>query len=306
MPGPLKGGKHHWGYGGWEIWNPEAEGFFWIPVLIPAIGLLLALGFLKPWKDKPENHDGGSPITTYVHTDLPHALEGNQPDLQTAIHPMGEGSEIFIDTPSPSGGMKAGPQAIVLVILLSSIALPCCQGDPDQGEGGQGHRGEKIELMVVGRYIELLRPYLDPEPSIDYVFVPFRLVDLSAKDAIKFLRLYFPRTYQEMEEYDVLILNSPEYQMFTPTQDRWMYDAIEEGMGGINAGSVFSIIAEICQSWANSRTSTAFPNDAVTVAFEKGGGEEMSYGFMVTINDAYPSQVLQPYLSLYSTRMLLL
>jgi hypothetical protein len=192
--------------------------------------------------------------------------------------------------------MKVSPQAIILVILLSSTALPSCHGDPDQSESDQGGRGEKIHLMVVGRYIELLRPYLDPEPSIDYVFIPFRLVDLSAKDAIKFLRLYFPRTYQEMGKYDVLILNSPDYQMFTPTQDRWMHDAIEEGMGGINAGSVFSIIAEICLSWADSQTSTAFPNDAVTVAYEKGGGTEMNPHFMVTINDAYPDQVLQPYL----------
>lgn len=170
---------------------------------------------------------------------------------------------------------------VMAISLLLILPLSTCHG-------------EKIDLMVVGRYLDLLRPYLDPEPSIDYVSVPFRLVDLSAKDAVKFLRLYFPRTYQEMKEYEVIMLNSPEYQLFTPTQDKWMHDAIQEGMGGINAGSVFSIIAEIHWTWANSQTSRAFPNDALTVA-NKGGGEEMSFGFAVVINKNFRDPVLLPY-----------
>ena len=167
-----------------------------------------------------------------------------------------------------------------LLIMLSSLSIV---------------QGEKINLIVVGRFIDLLRPYLNPEPSIDYVAVPFRLVDLSAQDAIKFLRLYFPRTYQEMKNYDVVMLNSPEYRLFTPTQDRWMFNAIQEGMGGINAGSVFSIINEIYQAWASSQTSIAFPNDAIAVA-NRGGGEEMVYGFNVVVNRDFKDPVLLPYL----------
>ena len=167
-----------------------------------------------------------------------------------------------------------------LLIMLSSLSIV---------------QGEKINLIVVGRFIDLLRPYLNPEPSINYVAVPFRLVDLSAQDAIKFLRLYFPRTYQEMKNYDVVMLNSPEYQLFTPTQDRWMFNAIQEGMGGINAGSVFSIINEIYQAWASSQTSIAFPNDAIAVA-NRGGGEEMVYGFNVVVNRDFKDPVLLPYL----------
>ncbi len=175
----------------------------------------------------------------------------------------------------------------LIVLLLTLCISPClqiCLG------------GERIDILVVGRYLDLLRPYFDPEPLVSYRGIPFRIVDSSAEDAIKMLRLYFPRTYQEIKKYDVIMLNSPEYQLFSPIQDQWMHNAIQDGMGGINAGSVFSIIAEIHWAWANSQTSRAFPNDALAVA-NKGGGGETSMAFLVVVNRAFRDPVLLPYLA---------
>jgi hypothetical protein len=38
---------------------------------------------------------------------------------------------------------------------------------------------------------------------------------------------------------------SAEYDYVTPKQDQWIYDVIWEGAGGMNDGSVFSIVTPI-------------------------------------------------------------
>jgi hypothetical protein len=91
------------------------------------------------------------------------------------------------------------------------------------------------------------------------------------------------------------MLISPEYYLFTTKQDKWMYDAINEGAGGINDASVFSIVSQIHSSWAASLAQLAFPNDAPAVVAKGGGGESPSSHFLVRINDDFPDPVLSAY-----------
>jgi hypothetical protein len=114
---------------------------------------------------------------------------------------------------------------------------------------------------------------------------------------MKFIRLYFPRTYPEMKGYDVLMLTQPEYNLFTSRQDKWMHDAIEEGMGGINDGSVFSIQSTIHVAWANSLAQRAFPNNARAVS-QRGGGEAGRLSFRIVVNRNHPIPILTPFIPL--------
>jgi hypothetical protein len=98
-----------------------------------------------------------------------------------------------------------------------------------------------------------------------------------------------------MRKYDVIMLCSPEFYLFSPKQDQWMHDAIQEGMGGINTASVFSIITQIHWAWANSQTSSAFPNDAMAVV-KLGAGVERSRIHFVEIDQNFPDPVLTPFI----------
>lgn len=174
---------------------------------------------------------------------------------------------------------------IALMVILT-LSLAQCQ--------------ERIDVLIAGNIdlINALRVILGDEMLVSYRAIPCRLGGVVAyDDAMKFIRLYFPRTYPEMLGYDVLMLTQPEYNLFTAMQDKWMHDAIEEGMGGINDGSVFSIQSTIHVAWANSLAQRAFPNDARAVS-QRGGGEAGRLSFRIVVNRNHPVPVLTPFIPL--------
>jgi hypothetical protein len=99
-----------------------------------------------------------------------------------------------------------------------------------------------------------------------------------------------------MKNYDFIMLLSPEYNLFSDKQDRWMYDRIVEGAGGFNDGSVFSIQGQIAYSWANSMTQTAFPNDAPAVLGRPGGYDYINGFYSVVIERGFTPLVFTPYI----------
>ena len=202
-----------------------------------------------------------------------------------------ESSRTFKKTGPPSGAVgrgRCGKLKGAPAIALFSLILFCCHLPSSYG-------GERINALMVGSVSgnSLLEKYFSEDPSITFTAVPCR--DLPEKDAQKFIRLYFPRTYDEMKEYDYIMLLAPEFHRFTPKQDKMMYDAIREGAGGFNDGSVFSIVAQIHQAWAVSLTQKAFPNDAPAVVARGSGGESPVGVYRVMINKDFPDPVLTPF-----------
>jgi len=144
----------------------------------------------------------------------------------------------------------------------------------------------------------LLEKYFDEDPLMEYTGVPCREGGgLDMHQMLKAIRLYFPRTYEDMREFDYLMLLAPEFYLLDPRQDLWMHDLIEDGAGGFNDGSVFSIVAQIHGSWAVSLTQQAFPNDASAVVARGGGGESVTGPYGVVINRDFPDPVLTPFIS---------
>ena len=172
----------------------------------------------------------------------------------------------------------------MLIILLVLVLSPSCNC-------------QKIQVLIAGHMslITALRVIFGGEPLVSYQAVPSRLGGVLSYDALmKSIRLYFPRRYEEMRSYDVIILTAPEYNLFTLQQDQWIHDAIEDGAGGINDGSVFSIQPSIHTAWAISIAARAFPNDALAVS-NKGGGEAGSLAFRIVINKDYPVPIITPF-----------
>ncbi len=177
----------------------------------------------------------------------------------------------------------AKPGLFFVITLLLSVNVQNC-------------KGHRINVLLVGLVTGnmLLEKYFQEDPSVRYVGVPC-FVGWDIKMMVKALRLYFPRTYEEMKQYDYLMLCQPEYYIFSPKQDEWMHDLIEEGAGGYNDGSVFSIVSQIHSAWAISLTQQAFPNDAPAVVARGGGGESMLGPYKVSINRDFPDPVLTPF-----------
>jgi hypothetical protein len=68
---------------------------------------------------------------------------------------------------------------------------------------------------------------------------------------------------------------------------------IREGAGGLNDGSVFSVVSPIPDAWANSLAQQAFPNDAPAVVSQ---GWRNTCPFSVVINPDHPEPILTPFI----------
>lgn len=158
------------------------------------------------------------------------------------------------------------PQALSADVARPARFLGTC--------GGQGRE-------------DVIRGWLLTEPSLQGIVIPARVHELSSEYVWKMIRIYFPRTLEDLISYDFILLASVDMQFFTDRQARWMYDAIaENGLGGMNTRSVQSMSIAWSGSWMNSILSDAFPNDVPAVVnHEDYQGEVFAAGPMVVNDD---------------------
>ncbi len=136
----------------------------------------------------------------------------------------------------------------------------------------------------------MLTKFFRGEPAVESTMVISRSGQLGDDQIRKLIRLYFPRTYQNMQSYDAIMILSPAYYLFTTKQDKWVHDMIFDGGGGISGSSIFSQVPGIAEAWANGVGWNAFPNDAPGVIAR--GPELRNPGFNVEINKEYPEPIL--------------
>lgn len=185
--------------------------------------------------------------------------------------------------------MRNGSRLLSIVLFLLLILGPM-----------QSVECQRIKALLLGAVngATELEVIFTEEPLIEFTIVPSRdsAVKGGMTEMIKYIRQYFPRTYEGMSSFDYIFLAAPEYYLFTTKQDRWIHDAILDGAGGFNDGSVFSIVAQIHNSWANSLAQEAFPNDAPAVVARGAGGESPGMYYNVRIERDFPDPVLTPFL----------
>jgi uncharacterized membrane protein len=178
---------------------------------------------------------------------------------------------------------KACALAVILVLTLT-LCLPACCGT------------EKIRVIMIGAggIIGRLSTIFDYEPLVYHDSVIVRVSQFNKlSDQLKVIRLYFPRTYEKMKTYDLILLVATDYNLLTNQQDKWIYDAIREGAGGINDGGMLSVISPISTVWANSLAQQAFPNDAPLVDTKNW---RATSAFRAEINRDHPDPILTPFI----------
>jgi hypothetical protein len=186
--------------------------------------------------------------------------------------------------------MGLGLRVLLVAIVMSTLWAGCS--------------GQRIKVLLTGQIHEsanTLQDWFSSEPLVDYHPVPSK--DpwglLGGDQAMsRFIRLYFPRTYDGLKEFDFLLLNSPVTYLFTSQQLVWMFDAIREGAGGLNTASIMSSVPEIHGSWVASVLQEAFPNDAPAVMANYGGATSLIKTFRIRVNEDFPHPVLTPFVPL--------
>ena len=130
------------------------------------------------------------------------------------------------------------------------------------------------KVLVTGfpYHIQNVAGWLEADPMIDPRQVPSRthLTTLQGSDIRRFIRLYFPRTYEDLLEYEYIMLLVIEVFQFTQQQQKMLYNGIRDaGIPAISDRSVISMAEHIAHEWAESELSLAFPNDAIAVVSQR-------------------------------------
>lgn len=159
---------------------------------------------------------------------------------------------------------------------------------------------DRIRALLIGDFTGStdLEALFKEEPLIEFLSVPCRQgrVKGDLKVQMKYIRQYFPRSYEEMGDFDYIMLITTSYDYLSDKQDRWIHDRIADGAGGFNDQSVLSAShSQIHTAWANSMAQKAFPNDAPAVV--AGGLIDYTTGayYGVVVDRDFPDPVLTPY-----------
>jgi len=159
----------------------------------------------------------------------------------------------------------------LLISLLIPVSLPI--GLP---------RSDPLEVLCTGHAdaMPLMGSILKREPLTDAVIIPTRIgshtVGVTPSIVRRYMRLYFPRTYQDLiERYEFLLLEQIDSNYFTTQQFEWMREAVEDGgLGGLQDRSVMSMHNWLSDIWSRTPLARAFPNDAekvVEVNYHRNG-----------------------------------
>ncbi len=178
--------------------------------------------------------------------------------MPPAAHIFVEHAEGFRGTKTTSTPSKS---AIIGAAIFISIIPPCALA------------AEPIKVLCTGHADAMpwLGSLLTNEPMTDVTVIPTRIgshtVGLVPSTIKRYMRLYFPRTYQQLvEKYDFLLLEQIDSQYFTTKQFEWMRRAVDDdGIGGLQDRSVMSMHIWLSMPWSETPLARAFPNDAEAV-----------------------------------------
>jgi len=123
-------------------------------------------------------------------------------------------------------------RGLVLALAMLVVFFLCGAGDVVGEESGG-----VVNVLYIG---DMIRPspypILEAEPLIDVrVAWPVGpdLTQGSLAFAKKALRQYIPRTYEEMEGSDVVVIDNPDVSIFEPKYLFWFRDVVVEGGAGL-------------------------------------------------------------------------
>ena len=205
---------------------------------------------------------------------------------------------------APTLHVSALKAAVTLITLLAISSF------------GSVDAEEPIDVLCLGAVESQLAPYvgwLKIEPSLRGYYVPARFYDSGwagehTEEILRSVRMYFPRTYESLSDFDFMILDSPVVSSFGANGIHWMRMAVEEGKtGATTMNSLLSKHRFCFQPFLLSELEGVFPNDGMRVVEYCGGldadklsmkiGTPYEGPFHVRVNREAPA-VFTPFLSL--------
>ncbi len=152
--------------------------------------------------------------------------------------------------------------ALVGVILFGILLGPGVQAQD---------KPRRIKVLGTGKAesTPILTVWFTTEPSTDAVVFPTRVWEgstVTPDDIRRYMRIYFPRSFTDLLEFEFFFLAQVDMTFFSPEQQKWIYDALTEHQkGGVNTRSIMSTHSWYYEPWRDSIISKAFPNDVDAV-----------------------------------------
>ncbi len=187
-----------------------------------------------------------------------------------------------------------GRKPTCCLLILVSILLPSafCEAD------------ERVKVLIMGKpgITNMALAFLVPDPLTDPTPVLLREVPgVDVADLMRSIRLYFPRSYENLIEFEYVMISEVEILYLTLKQTGWLYNTIcREGTGAMQDRSVMSMSASIAGPWADSILSEAFPNDADAVVMTQNWCFRMPVRYVINTNPSVPP-IYSPYRGLEGT-----
>jgi len=181
-----------------------------------------------------------------------------------------------------------------LVVLLSILSFVEAMGI------ASGDHPKPAKVIVAGHVgsVPIVSAWLVADPLTDPTVIPARAhAGWTYEELYRYVRLYFPRSYAKLLEYEYMMLLNMEIIVLTPEQQKMLHDSIYlDGLGGMQTRSVMSVSLALSTAWAESILSEAFPNDADAVV-------RVDYswsGPMRVVINTHPQvePILKPYIGL--------
>ncbi len=163
---------------------------------------------------------------------------------------------------------------------------------------------ERIDLLLIGHVVSSYNPvttFLDPDPSVRYTIVPTsesHALPLNEDDAKRYVKQYFPRTYEDLADYDFLMYSIPYILPLTLNQISWLREVVYSGeCGALTDQGGLRLDVKYAQFWVNSGMSEVFANDAEAV-LQTGKVTYSDSGYRLSVKPEAQPQVLEPLISL--------
>ncbi|MBU7004168.1 MAG: hypothetical protein HXS50_01280 [Theionarchaea archaeon] len=161
--------------------------------------------------------------------------------------------------------------------------------------GAAENRSLKVRVFGSGQVggMNVLTRWFTAEPSTDPLIIPTREFGTVTPEVIRrMMRLYFPRTREELLTYDFFFLACVDMGFFSDRQQSWIRDGLDNYQkGGINTRSVQG---KYDGEWRDSMLDEPFPNDAEAVLADphlKHG----KVGPMVIVDDPDLPAIMSPF-----------
>ena len=199
-------------------------------------------------------------------------------------------------------GLKIGRFLPLAIIALLSV----------QGAAAR----EPMRVLCLGAVEGNVAPYIGwfkQEPSLEGHYVPARFYEsgwsgVHSERIMRSVRMYFPRTYEDVSGFDFIMFDSPVVSYFGGKGIRWLRMAVEEGHSSATTMNSLLSKHQFCfLPFLESELAEVFPLDGVRVAEYAGGlgatklsmkiGTPYQGAFRVRLNREAPP-AFSPFLSL--------